>query len=306
MSSTSDSNNNSLIAFSQNVAEIIETVGKSIVSIQGQRFSCSGIYWQEGIIVTSAENIKRPKDVTITLPNGETAPVKLLGSDRSRDVAVFESNIKLPVAPVDGDYKPKVGQTAIAVGRNSRGLIASQGIISTVGDPWRSTLGGYIDRFISVDLNLYSGMAGSALVNPQGQVIGFNTTGPRRSVLTIPAATVGRVVTQLLEQGHIRRGYLGIAMQPVDLPDSLVTEFSLQTQQGLMIVNVEPQSPAAEAGMILGDILTKIETTPVAKLRDLQAFLEPQNIGKAIAVELIRGGKLKNISLTVGDSGNRQ
>ena len=306
MSSTSDSNNNSLIALSQNVAEIIETVGKSIVAIQGQRFSCSGIYWQEGIIITSAENIKRPKDVTITLPDGETALVKLLGSDRSRDVAVFESNIKLPVAPVDGDYKPKVGQTAIAVGRNSRGLIASQGIISTVGDPWRSTLGGYIDRFISVDLNLYSGMAGSALVNPQGQVIGFNTTGPRRSVLTIPAATVGRVVTQLLEQGHIRRGYLGIAMQPVDLPDSLVTEFSLQTQQGLMIVNVEPQSPAAEAGMILGDILTKIETTPVAKLRDLQAFLEPQNIGKAIAVELIRGGKLKNISLTVGDSGNRQ
>ena len=305
MSSTSDSTN-LLIALSQNTAEIVETVGKSIVSIQGQRFSCSGIYWQEGIIITSAENIKRPKDVTITLPNGETAPVKLLGSDRSRDVAVFESDAKLPIAPVDRNYEPKVGQSAIAVGRNSRGLIATQGIVGTVGDPWRSSLGGYIDRFIRVDLNLYSGMAGSALVNAEGQVVGFNTTGPRRSVLTIPAATVDRVVTQLLEQGHIRRGYLGIAMQPVDLPDSLVSEFSLQTQQGLMIVNVEPQSPAADAGIILGDILTKIETTSVGKLRDLQAFLEPQNIGKAIAVELIRGGKLENISLTVGDSGNRQ
>ena len=306
MSSTSDSNNNPLIGLSQNIAEIIETVGKSIVSIQGQRFSCSGIYWQEGIIITSAENIKRPKDVTITLPNGETAPVKLLGSDRSRDVAVFETDTKLPIAPVDRNYEPKVGQGAIAVGNSQRGLIASQGIISTVGDPWRSSLGGYIDRFIRVDLNLYSGMAGSALVNAEGQVVGFNTTGPRRSVLTIPAATVDRVVTQLLEQGHIRRGYLGIAMQPVDLPDSLVTEFSLQTQQGLMIVNVEPQSPAAEAGILLGDILTKIETASGGKLRDLQAFLEPQNIGKAIAVELIRGGKLENISLTVGDSGNRQ
>ena len=306
MSSTSDSNNNPLIGLSQNIAEIIETVGKSIVSIQGQRFSCSGIYWQEGIIITSAENIKRPKDVTITLPNGETAPVKLLGSDRSRDVAVFETDTKLPIAPVDRNYEPKVGQGAIAVGNSQRGLIASQGIISTVGDPWRSSLGGYIDRFIRVDLNLFSGMAGSALVNAEGQVVGFNTTGPRRSVLTIPAATVDRVVTQLLEQGHIRRGYLGIAMQPVDLPDSLVTEFSLQTQQGLMIVNVEPQSPAAEAGILLGDILTKIETTSGGKLRDLQAFLEPQNIGKAIAVELIRGGKLENISLTVGDSGNRQ
>ena len=306
MSSTSDSNNNPLIALSQNIAEIIETVGKSVVAIYGQRFSCSGIYWQEGIIVTSAENIKRPKDVTITLADGETAPVKLLGSDRSRDVAVFESDIKLPIAPVDRNYELKVGQSAIAVGNSQRGLIASQGIVSTVGDPWRSTLGGYIDRFIRVDLNLYSGMGGSALVNAEGQVVGFNTTGPRRSVLTIPAATVDRVVTQLLEQGHIRRGYLGIAMQPVDLPDSLITEFSLQTQQGLMIVNVEPQSPAAEAGILLGDILTKIETTSVAKLRDLQAFLEPQNIGQAIAVELIRGGKLQNISLTVGDSGDRK
>ena len=305
MSSTSDTNNNLLIALSQNLAEVIETVGKSIVAIQGQRFSCSGIYWQEGIIVTSAENIKRPKDVTITLPNGDTAPVKLLGSDRSRDVAVFETDIKLPIPSIDRNCELKVGQSAIAVGNSPRGLIASQGIVSTVGDPWRSTMGGYIDRFIRVDLNLYSGMAGSALVNAQGQVIGFNTTGPRRSVLTIPAATVDRVVTQLLEKGHIRRGYLGIAMQPVDLPDSLVTEFSLQTQQGLMIVNVEPQSPAAEAGILLGDILTKIETTPVAKLRDLQAFLEPQNIGQAIAVELIRGGKLENISLTVGDSGDR-
>ena len=306
MSSTSDSNNNPLIALSQNVAEIIETVGKSIVAIQGQRFRCSGIYWREGIIVTSAENIKRPKDVTITLPNGETAPVKLLGSDRSRDVAVFESEIKLPIPPVDRNCELKVGQSAIAVGNSQRGLTVSQGIVSTVGDSWRSTMGGYIDRFIRVDLSLYSGMAGSALVNAEGQVIGFNTTGPRRSVLTIPAATVDRVVTQLLEKGHIRRGYLGIAMQPVDLPDSLVTEFSLQAQQGLIIVNVEPQSPAAEAGILLGDILTKIETTPVAKLRDLQAFLEPQNIGKTIAVELIRGGKLQNISLTVGDSGDRQ
>ena len=306
MSSTSDSQTNSLITLSQNLADIIERVGKSIVALNGRRFSCSGIYWREGIIVTSAEQIKRG-DTTVTLPNGDTAPVTLLGSDRSTDVAVFKSDLELPVAPIDSDCQLKVGHLAIAVGRDSaRGLFASQGIVSTVGDSWRSTLGGYIDRFIRLDHNFYSGSGGSALVNAAGQVVGFNTTGPRRSVLTIPAATVNRVVTQLLEQGHIRRGYLGIAMQPVHLPDSLVAEFSLQTQQGLMVLNVEPQSPAAEAGIFLGDILTKIEATPVAKLRDLQTFLEPQNVGKAIAVELIRGGKLQDVSLTIGDSGNRQ
>ena len=305
MSSTSDSQS-SLISFSQNLADIVERVGESIVALNGRRFSCSGIYWREGIIVTSAEQIKRG-DTTVTLPNKDTAPVTLLGSDRSTDVAVFKSDLNLPVAPIDSNCELRVGHLAIAVGRDpARGLFASQGIVSIVDDPWRSTLGGYIDRFIRLDLNFYSGSGGSALVNAAGQVVGFNTTGPRRSVLTIPAATVDRVVTQLLEQGHIRRGYLGLAMQPVGLPDALVAEFSLQTPQGLMVLNVEPESPAAEAGILLGDILTKIETTTVGKLRDLQAFLEPQNVGKAIAVELIRGGRLQNISLTIGDSGNRQ
>ena len=306
MSSTSDSQTNSLITLSQNLADIVEQVGKSIVALNGRRFSCSGIYWREGIIVTSAEHIKRG-DTTVTLPNGDTASVTLLGSDRSTDVAVFKSDFNLPVAPIDSDCELKVGHLAIAVGRDpARGLFASQGIVSTVGEPWRSTLGGYIDRFIRLDLNFYSGSGGSASVNSEGKVVGFNTTGPRRSVLTIPAATVDRVVTQLLERGHIRRGYLGLAMQPVHLPDALVAEFSLQTQQGLMVLNVEPQSSAAEAGILLGDILTKIETTEVANLRDLQTFLEPQNVGKTIAVELIRGGKLQNISVTVGDRGNRQ
>ena len=307
MSSTSNINNNPLIAVSENIANIVETIGKSVVAIQGRRFSCSGIAWQSGIIVTSAENIRQEKGISITLPDGETTPVTLLGSDRSTDVAVFKLETDLPIAPIDSNCELKVGNLAIAVGRDTeRGLFASQGIVSTVGSSWRSTLGGYIDRFIRLDLNFYSGSAGSALVNAQGQVVGFNTTGPRRSVLTIPAATVNRVVEQLLERGHVRRGYLGLAMQPVYLPDSLVTEFSLATKQGLMVVNVEPQSPAADAGMLLGDILTKIEATPIEKLRDIQGFLEPQNVGKAIAISLIRGGKLQQVSLTIGDSGSRQ
>ena len=303
MSSTSNSNSNSLIAFSQNLADIVEAVGKSIVAINGQRFPCSGIYWREGMIVTSDENIKYETGVTITLPDGETSPVTLFGRDRSTDVAIFKSEVSLPIAPIDSNCNLKVGHLAIAIGRDKeRGLFASQGIVSTVGGSWRSTLGGYIDRFIRLDLNFYPGSGGSALVNAAGQVMGFNTTGPRRSILTIPAATVERVINQLLETGHIRRGYLGLAMQSVDLPDSLVDELSLTTRQGLMVVKVESQAPAAQAGILLGDIFTKMGDTSVEKLRDIQAFFEPQNVGKTIGVQLIRGGKLQDISLTIGGS----
>ncbi|MDJ0569603.1 MAG: S1C family serine protease [Pleurocapsa sp. MO_192.B19] len=307
MSSASNSISNSLVAFSHSLADIVENVGNSVVALDGQRFPCSGIYWREGLIVTSEENIKRSEGVSIILPNGETSPVTLLGRDRSTDVAVFKTEVSLPIAPIDSNCELKAGHLAIAVGRDrDRGLCVAQGVISTIGGSWRSSLGGKIDRFIRLDLNFYPGSGGSALVNAGGKVVGFNTTGPRRSVLTIPATTVERVVNQLLSTGNISRGYLGLAMQPVYLPDSLVDKLSLNTQQGLMVVNLETQSPAEQAGVLLGDILISIENTPIEKLRDVQAYLEPQNVGKTLKIQLIRAGSLQDVSVTIGDSGQRK
>ena len=301
MSSTTNFNNNPLIAFSEKSADIVANIGKSIVAINGQRFPCSGIYWREGLIVTSQESLKRTEGITITLPDGETAPVTLLGKDASTDIAVFQTEASLPIAPIDSECELKVGHLAIAVGRDSnRGLSIAQGVVSTVGGSWRSSLGGYIDRFIRLDLNFYPG-GGSASINAAGQVVGFNTTGPRRSILTIPAVTVDRVVNQLLETGHIDRGYLGLSMQPV-FSTSLVDELSLKSDRGLIVINVESQSPAQSAGIILGDILVAIEDTPIKRLRDIQAYLQPQNVGKTIKIGLIRAGKLKDVSLTIGNS----
>ena len=303
--SPSNSTNYSLIDFSQNLAEIVKTVGKSVVAINGKHFSCSGVCWREGIIVTSNESIKHPEKATIAYSNGETVPVTLLGRDRSTDIAVFKTEAAIPTAPINSNYELQVGQVAIAIGRDKkRGLFASQGIVNTVGGSWLSSLGGQIDRFIRLDLNFYPGSGGSALVNAAGQVMGFNTTGPRRSVLTIPAVTVNRVVDLLLETGHLRRGYLGLSMQPVYLPDFLLDKLSFSNRQGLMVVGIEPNSPAQQAGIFLGDILTKIESTSIAKLRDIQVYLEPQNVGKTINIELIRAGNLQNLSLTVGELGD--
>ena len=301
MSSTTNFNNNPLIAFSEKSAEIVANVGKSIVAVNGQRFPCSGIYWREGLIITSQESLKRTNNVTITLPDGETTSVTLLGKDASTDVAVFKTEASLPIAPIDSECELKVGHLAIAIGRDSnRGLSLAQGVVSTVGGSWRSSLGGYIDRFVRLDINFYPG-GGSALVNAAGQVVGFNTTGPRRSILTIPAVTVDRVVDRLLETGHINRGYLGLSMQPVNFSESLIEKLSLESDRGLMVINAEAQSPAQEAGIILGDILVAIEDTPIKRLRDIQAYLEPQNVGKKIEIGLIRAGELKNVALIVGD-----
>ena len=301
MSSTPDSNTNPLITFSESLAQIVADVGNSIVAIDGQRFPCSGICWREGLIVTSDENIKRTEGITITLPNGESSPITLLGRDSSTDTAIFKTEAALPVAPIDSECELKVGHLAIALGRDrDRGLSVAQGIIGTLGGSWRSSLGGYIDRFIRLDINFYPGMGGSALVNAAGKVTGFNTTGPRRSVITIPAITVDKVVERLLKTGHLSRGYLGLGMQPVTLPNSLVEELSLNIERGLMVVNVEARSPAQQAGIILGDILVAVEGTSITRLRDIQAYLEPQNVGKTIQLQLIRAGDLKKMPLEVG------
>jgi S1-C subfamily serine protease len=302
---SSESNlTNPLIAFSEKSAEIVANVGNSLVAINRQRFSCSGIYWRDGLIVTSEESLKRTEEITITLPNGEITPVTLLGRDPSTDIAVLKTEASLPNAPVDKECELKVGYLALAVGRESeRGLSVAQGVINNLSGSWRSSLGGHIDRFIRLDINFYPALGGSALVNAAGKVVGFNTTGPRRSVLTIPAATVERVVEQLLAKGHLHRGYLGVAMQPVILPDSLIEQISMETKRGLIVVSVEVDSPARQAGIILGDILVTIENSSIGRVRDIQAYLEPQNVGKTIQIGLIRGGKLKSVSLTVGDSG---
>ena len=303
MSSTTNFENNPLIAFSEKSADIVADVGKSIVAINGQRFSCSGIYWREGLIITSQESLRRTEGITITLPDGETAAVNLLGKDASTDVAVFQTSASLPIAPIDSEWEPRVGHLAIAIGRDSnRGLAIAQGLISTVGGSWRSSLGGHIDRFIRLDISLYPG-GGSALVNAAGQVVGFNTTGPRRSILSIPAVTVNRVVDRLLETGHINRGYLGVSMQPVALSKSLIDQLSLKSDRGLMIINVETQSPAQEAGIILGDILVAIEDEPITRLKDIQVYLEPQKVNQTIKIGLIRAGEFKDLSLTIGNSG---
>jgi S1-C subfamily serine protease len=138
-------------------------------------------------------------------------------------------------------------------------------------------------------------------VNSQGQVIGFNTFGPRRTVLTIPALTINRVLQQLLEKGHINRGYLGIGMQSVALPESLRQQNNLTNEFGIMVVSLEPGKAAEQAGIILGDILVSIDEQTVQEPRDLQPFLAPQNIGTTLNMKLIRGGILQTLSVVVGE-----
>jgi S1-C subfamily serine protease len=214
--------------------------------------------------------------------------------------------VELPTAEIGDAELLKVGHMVLAVGRpGESGLSASLGVVSAKGGAWRSWCGGQIDQFVHLDLTLYPGFSGGPLVDAYCRVVGINTSGPRNMVLAIPASTVNRVVDGLLEKGHIARGYLGLGMQPVLLPDTLKNKLNLASNGGVIVVNVEPNGPADRAGVLIGDVLLSLDGTSVSDTGDVQLMLAPECVGKTLSVQVIRGGALAEVEILVGERPRR-
>lgn len=295
----------SLLALSNNLADTVEQAGSCVVAVNGgRRFSPSGIHWRDGIIVTSVESLHRQDEITVTLSDGRNVLVTLIGYDSSTDVAVFRlQGVELPVAKIGDATTLKVGHLVLGLARSSEGDIrVSMGAVSVVGGAWRSMSGGNIDQFIRPDITLYPGFAGGPLVDAAGSVVGMNTSGRRGTALTIPAATINRVLNQLLAKGHIARGYLGLGMQPVRLPNNLKTALNLTSAGGVIVVNVEPNGPAENAGVLIGDVLVKFDGTLLNDTADVLALLNSSDrVGKTVPLQIVRGGTLVELTITIGE-----
>ena len=287
---------NSLAELSRELAQAVEKGEQAVVAVHGRpQIPSSGILWRDGVVVTTDHTLKRHEDLTVTLPNGTNAPATLAGRDHGTDLAVLRiAENKAPAAKLADEASLKAGNLVLALGRRGEyGVTASFGAIGALGSAWRTWRGGQIDRFIRPDLNIYHGFSGGALVDVEGLVIGLNTSAlTRGSGVTIPASTVSRVVGDLLTQGHVRRGYLGVGLHPVELPGG---------RTGLIILSIEPNGPAAQAGIFVGDVLVALEGQPVTDTDDVQAHLGGDRIGKSIAAELVRGGAPLTLNIVPGE-----
>src|SRR5215475_9539551 len=279
----------------QDLSSGVERTGAAVVAVNAQRhLSSSGVCWRDGVVVTAAHTLRQTEGISVILSSGETVAGTLAGTDPSTDLAVLKINNARLTAPPFGDTSQlKVGNVVLAVGRGARrGLNATMGIVGVLSGAWRTWRGGLIDQFIGLDLVLHAGAVGGALVDAYGRVLGINTSGLSRGVeLTIPVSTVDRVVQQLLEKGHIGRGYLGLGMYAIPLPQELKSALNLSADSGLIVVSVEPQGPGNNAGILLGDVIVAVDGKAVGNVRDLQAFLEPESVGKSVPVSLLRSGK---------------
>jgi S1-C subfamily serine protease len=208
-------------AISKAAASLADQTGKAVVAINaGHRVAASGVHWKAGIVVTASHLVRRAEEVDVILPNGNSVRGSVNGRDSTTDLAVIriDSSSALPTLP--NATTTNVGELVLAVARSRRGeLSASAGIMARIGRGWQTWRGGQIDRLLRPDVRLYPGQSGSALVNGRGELIGINSSVlARESVITLPTETIDRVVTELLERGHVAQPYLGIAMQEVPCP----------------------------------------------------------------------------------------
>jgi S1-C subfamily serine protease len=287
---------NPLLVTSNALADAAESVGKAVVAIHARpRIPSSGVHWRDGLIVTASHTLKRDEGITVTLHDGAETRASIVGRDPTTDVAVLRLDGSPPPQPEWGDASTlRVGSLVLALGRPwSGGITASLGVVAALGREWRTWRGGRIDQLIRLDMAVRDGFSGGALIDAAGRVVGINSsTLLRGEAATIPASTVQRSAEQILEKGDVRRAYLGVAMHPVRLPAS--------SGVGLMILLVEPGSPADRAGLILGDVLTEVAGERIRDAAQVLARLGSEQVDKPLEVRVLRGGQPLTLQVTPG------
>ncbi len=292
---------NLLRTLSNQMADAVERVSPTLVLVNGrQGRPGSGIVYAQDLVLTADHVLEREEDLTIVTHDGRTLPAQFAGRDLATDLAVLRvANLGINPA-VASTEQARVGQLVLAVGRSANdGPMASVGIVSAVGGPLRIAQGTTLERYIRTDAIPYPGFSGGPLIDTQGAVLGITTTGLLNSAtLAIPATIAWGIAETLAKQGFIKRGYLGISSQLVQLPEA--QRAGRSEEHGLLIVQVDEDSPAQKGGLLLGDILIAIDSHPLKDAEDLRSLLSGDRVGKTIPVEVIRGGKLQTLQVTVG------
>jgi S1-C subfamily serine protease len=295
---------NGLVELSDALADAAEKAGKSTVLVNARRrMPASGIVYASDLVLTADHIVEREEDIRVTLADGTEIPAKVAGRDGGSDLAVLKLERAVdPIAEVTKTLA-RLGQIALVLGRPTPdGIEASLGTVSAIGGPIRTGRGGMLERYIRTDSISYPGFSGGPLVAADGTVLGINTSGlANGAAITIPADIAWKIADTLVKDGRIKRGYLGIRSQPVDIPDTAQKSLKREQATGLLIVGVENNSPASQGGLMVGDILVAIAGASVLHHDELFARLNGEVAGKSTSIEILRGGQPQTLNVPVGE-----
>lgn len=294
--------NSDLQALSSSLASAVQSAGASVVTVDArQRFPASGVITSPGLVLT-ASHVVQDDEIKVTLPDGEELSAELLGRDPNSDLALLKLSAQKGSA-ASANENPQIGQLTLTLGRpTAEGVQASLGIVSAIGGPVRSHHGGLLESYLRTDAVPYPGFSGGPLVDAEGRVLGINTSGLGMGAsLTIPAKLAWKIAKALEEQGTVKRGYLGVRSQLVEIAEDAQKELKREQETGLLIMGVEKNSPAAAAGLIVGDVIVGFAGQSVADHDELLMQLNSGVVGKAIDLEVLRGGKPEVVKVAIGE-----
>ena len=292
-----------LEGLSGELARIVEAAAPSLARVEGRRRTASsGVVWAaDGVIVASHHAVDADEDVPVSLHDGRTLPARVVGRDPGSDLAVLRVEAAGLVPPRWAEaLRPRPGEIVLGLSRPGRSVRARLGIVSAVAPEWRSPSGTRFESYLETDLPLHPGFSGGLLLAADGAALGVNSAGVLRGTsLAVPATVVRRVVEALLAQGRVRRGYLGIGTQPVALSPEL--RASAEQGSALIVLSVQPGSPAARAGILMGDVLLRAGDDVLTHPGALLPALDADRVGRELSLRLLRAGEPRSVTLVVGE-----
>lgn len=295
---------NALSDFSNGLAAAVEKGGVGTVLVDARRrYPASGIAYAADLVLTADHVVTRDENLSVATADRKNYPVAIAGRDPGSDLALLRLAEKVLMPAKVAESAAKVGQLVLALGRPSNaGAQASWGIITAISGPTRTWRGGLLDEYIQTETTPYPGFSGGPLVNTEGEVLGLNTSGlTRGAALTIPVKVAWRIADALDKHGTVKRGYLGVRTQPVEIPESARKALKRDQEHGLLVLWLEEKGPAEQGGLLVGDIIVAVGVQTVGDPDDLFAALNTDTVGKSVAIEVLRGGKPGTVSVKVGE-----
>lgn len=289
-----------LVQFSDALAARVESTKPAAVAIRlaHERF-VTGTVWQSDVVVASEQSLPRREEFEVVMTGGTVTTAKVAGRDSSTNIAVLRPKAPLASSSITTN-EARAGAIVIAIGADGTGGASARlGIVNIVGPEWHSSRGGLIDRRIALDVRLARSEEGGPIFDAAGSCIGMSTFGPRGQVLVIPAATIDRIVPTLLKDGRVARGWLGVALQAVAVPDAL--RETVDQSSGLMVMSVVENGPAAQAGIVAGDIILSVDGTSTRRFRKIARHFGSENIGRKAELRVIRSGAVITVKTTIAE-----